>query len=122
MLTAIKEELSVRRTCETVRGQAGASISGGLLQRDLTPPLAHGSRSPLEKMMLLAAERAEGGEGREEDKEDGDASSEAFSTPQHQQVYVASAAYRRPRTGFGASVVEEARPSVWSSKRCAPSP
>lgn len=27
---------------------------------DLTPPLAHGSRSPLEKMILLAVERAGG--------------------------------------------------------------
>lgn len=103
--------------------------------------MAHGSRSPLEKMMLLAAERAEHVDRAEEQDEKDEPEREelclsgasacssaasvmltascCWSSCELSAVF---AAHRRPRTGFGASVVEEARPSVWSSRCCAPSP
>lgn len=70
----------------------------------LTPPFAHGSRSPLEKIMLLAVERTEHG---------GHSSLETRTQVQIHTAY--GSTHHHPRIGFWASLVVEPQPSVWSS-------
>lgn len=59
MFSATSDELRDFRTWRWETWLALGSLKVYCLNQTLTPPLAHGSRSPLEKIMLLAEERTE---------------------------------------------------------------